>query len=313
MGALYLTSNTGAAGKTMVAAGIGRLLANNGKKVGYLKIGADDGDAVFMKAALGLTETPEAMIAGTHDAKKAFESLMAGKDTVIVEGLAGKEKASADIAASLSAKVIFVDAYKDGMSLVDLAAGYKSFGSGLAGVIFNKVPGRQITTVETTVKAGLAKIGINALGFIPEDRMLYSLSVADLAAGLNGRILDDTARAVELVSSFMLGIVGIDRNPTYFSRKTAKAVVLPARRADLALAALATPTSCLVLTGGGEPNDSVREAAKAEQVPIVLVNADTEAVVTNIEKMLAEAKFHQEKKLPHLDEIISQNLEISAL
>jgi uncharacterized protein len=313
MGALYLTSNTGAAGKTTVAAGIGRLLAGSGKKVGYLKIGADDGDAVFMKSALGLAEAPEAMLAGADNAKKVYDSLAAGKDTVIVEGLAGKEKASADIAASIAAKVIFVDAYTDGMSLVDLAAGYQSFGNQLAGVIFNKVPNARITGVETSVKAGLAKIGVKTLGLIPEDRTLYSLSVADLAAGLNGRILDDTERTAELVSSFMLGIVGIDRNPVYFSRQTAKAVVLPARRADLALAALATPTSCLVLTGSGELNDTVRETARAEQVPIVLVNADTGTVIADIEKMLSEAKFRQVKKLPHLEDIIGQSLEVSTL
>ena len=59
MGALYVTSFEGAAGKTLIGAGLGRHLQDKGRKVGYFKpiitdsedappAGAD-GDAVFKK------------------------------------------------------------------------------------------------------------------------------------------------------------------------------------------------------------------------------------------------------------------------
>ena len=62
MVALYVTSLIGAAGKTMICAGLGKNLLNNGKKVGFFKpiiaesVEGTDGDALFMKQALNLDE-----------------------------------------------------------------------------------------------------------------------------------------------------------------------------------------------------------------------------------------------------------------
>jgi dethiobiotin synthetase len=63
---LYVVSAEEAAGKTLVCAGLGRSLLNEGKKVGFLKpvstekSGAD-GDAAFMKQVLDLSEAVESL------------------------------------------------------------------------------------------------------------------------------------------------------------------------------------------------------------------------------------------------------------
>lgn len=316
MGALYITSNTGAAGKTTIAAAIGQLLAGDGKKAAYLKVGSGEAaaaDAAFMKDILKLDGAVDTLTAAPADVKKAYDAAAKGRDTVIIEGLPGTEKASAEIAAAVDAKVVFVDAYAADMSLVELAAGYNSFGKRLAGVIFNNVPAGKLEAIKADVSAGLGKAGIKTLGFMPEDRTLCSLSVAELAEGLGGKILNNADRAAALVSNFMLGIIGLDRNPVYFQRQAAKAVLLPAQRGALAMAALDTDTACLVLTGGGEAHDTVKEMAAAKKVPLIQAPAETEAVIAAVEKMLAESRFHQAEKLPRLTELAGQNLEISAL
>ncbi|MBC7106242.1 MAG: hypothetical protein H5T97_09900, partial [Firmicutes bacterium] len=68
----------------------------------------------------------------------------------------------------------------------------------------------------------------------------------------------------------------------YFRRAANKAVVTGGDRAEIALAALETSTSVLILTGGLYPD--VRVVARAEErgVPVILVYYDT---FTTVEKM----------------------------
>ncbi len=321
---LYVTSSPGGAGKTLVCAGLGRHLLSDGKKVGFLKpIIADDkdaltpgadSDAVFMKHIFALEEPVDDIcpVIGGRDnlasgIKQAYARVSRGKDVVIVEGV--PIEASDGIIKTLDARVLVVEDYSNQISIDS----YKELGEHLLGVVLNKVPGNKMEHMSGELSAQLGQAGIKFLGVIPEDRVLFALTVGGLAEHLEGKILNSADKSDELVENFMLGAMGIDPSPDYFSRKNNKAVVLRGERPDMQLAALQTSTRCLILGGDMAPTATVLSQAEDKKVPIISVKGDTVASVTAIEDALSQTRFNQEQKLPRLDLLMEQHFDFPAL
>ena len=328
MAALYITSPQAGAGKTMVCAGLGRHLKSQGKKVGFFKpLVADiksrdekaaDSDTAFLKRILSLKEPVDDLcpvIGGEELAakvKQAYARVAKGKDVVIVEGVwrrrpgAPPIEASYEIVKALGAKVIVVEAYSPGLFQTKFAS-YQGFGEHLLGVVINKVPMSRMEAVRGWLG------GVAVLGVIPEDRTLLSLTVAELAELIEGKIVNDTGKSAELVENYMLGALGVDSGLDYFGRKDNKAVVVKGERPDMQLAALETSTKCLVVSGDGAPIHAVLHSAEGKAIPVIVTDEDTASVMDSIEKALGMTKFNQEAKLPRLAEIMKQQFDFEAL
>ena len=318
MVALYVVSAEEAAGKTAICAGLGKFLQGNGKRAGFLKLLVDektstDGDAAFMKQVLDLPEAVESLcppIGDTKKIKEAIDKVSSGKDVVIVEGRLGQ---SADeIAKALDARVIIVEAYSGpAPRFID---SYKGFGESLLGIVLNKVPQSQLKRVQDEASKQFDAAGINVLGVLPEDRVLFAITVGELADNIQGKILNNAEKSVELVENFMLGAMVVDSGLDYFGRKNNKAAIVRGDRPDMQLAALETSTRCLVLSGSNQPPIySVLEKAENRGIPIISTETATSDIVASIEDTLSKARFNQEKKLPKLAEIMKQHLDLQAV
>jgi len=342
--ALYVTSSEEATGKTTIGAGVGKHLVEGGKKVGFLKpiiaespsVEKTDRDASFMKHILALAEPVDLLCPAVqllpkkgetiswaalisrresfmNQIREAYAQISQGKDVIIVEGRGEPSQASRRIAQALNAKVIIVEDYSNRLSMANLITSSEDFGERLLGVVLNKVPGNKLEPVAGELRTQLGKAGINVLGVLPEDRLLFTLTVGELAEHLQGEILNSTEKSAELVENFMLGAMGLDLAPDYFSRKSNKAVIVRGKRSDMQLTALETSTRCLVLTGKTAPIPEVIARAKDKEVPMILVKEDTATTVTNIEEALSQTRFNQEQKLPRLAEIMQQHFNFQAL
>jgi hypothetical protein len=320
-----VTSLHAGAGKTAVCAGLGRHLLDDGKKVGFFKPlvsdikspEATDSDAEFIKQALALEEPLDSLcpvIGGegnlTARIKEAYAKVARGKDVVIVEGIwrqrpGGKAiEASYEVVAVLDARVIVVEPYSAELSKGKYIDGYRDFGQYLLGIVVNKVPGSQLSA-----QFG----GADILGVLPEDRILFSLTVGELAEHIQGEILNCAEKSGEVVENFMLGAMTLDSGLVYFGRKANKAVVVRGERPDMQLAALETSTKCLVLSGGVSPTYAVLRSAEDKGIPIVLTKGDTISAVNSIELALGKAKFNQVEKLSRLAEIMERQLDFQAI
>lgn len=340
MPAVYITSPETAAGKTALSAGLGRKWQRDGKKVGYVKPhatgGPGDSDGAFMASVLGLGQTAsfpdpmpltaasvaEGKIKGSpagHKMKAAYDKVSQGRDVVLVEGPAARGaedplgRASGEMAETLGAKVILLARYRPGLNLGTITAAAAPYFSRLAGVIFNAVPPAQGERLARDLHAALQGAGIRPLGLIPEDRLLASPSVGDLAHYLGGKILNHEEAASELVENFLVGALSPDAGLPYFSHKGHKAVIARADRPDMHLAALETDTRCLILTGAGQPHPVVSYRAQERGVPIIKVEKDTRAVMEELEGLSASLRFRQEKKLERIEELLGQYLDWPAL
>jgi BioD-like phosphotransacetylase family protein len=330
--ALYVISAEEAAGKTLLGAGIGKHLLAAGKKVGFLKpVIADkkpDGseqDAAFIKQVLALPEPVNALcplISSERLAdriRQAYIEVAQNKDVVIVEGSCGQSlddsssKAAYEIVEALKAKVIAVEGFANESSMPKFINSYEGFGDGLLGIVLNKVPGSRLKSVCEEITSKFSGSELRILGVLPEDRILFMLTVGELADSIQGEILNNAEKSVALVENIMVGAMAVDSGLDYFGRKANKAVMVRDDRPDMQMAALETSTRCLVISGSTAPIDYVRYKAEDKGIPIILTKNDTSAIVQNIEGALDKVRFGQEKKLVKLAEILEKNLDFPAI
>jgi BioD-like phosphotransacetylase family protein len=309
LGVLCVVSAEKGAGKTAICAGIARNLITGGRKVGYQKPPAandgSDSDVVFMKQVL------------------EADGPVNAPDVVLVEaglGASHADRVSQDTygaAREMKEKAIAVEAYSGGASACEApvyADVYKGFGADLLGVILNKVPSSQLKRVKGEAEKAFADAGLRFLGAIPEDRSLLAITVAELAAGIRGNILNNEEKSGELVEEFLLGAMLVGSALGYFGRRENKAAIIHQDRPDMQLAALETPTRCLVLSGSLEPPVyNVRRIAEARGVPIISTAASTGDVVDIIEESLLNARLNQVEKLDKLAKLLQQNLDLAAV
>jgi len=328
LAALYVTSLQAGVGKTAVCAGLARHLAGEGRKVGYFKpMVADikekavaDSDAVFIKKVLRLKDDVadlSPVIAGGGDLaariKQAYDKVVGDRDVVIVEGVwrirpgARPVEAAYEVVEALNARVIVVEPYSEELTADSLAAKYRGFGESLLGIVVNRVPVRRLDILSERLS------GSGVLGLLPEDRVLFGLTVGEIAERVEGEILNDAAKSDEVVENLMLGAMVVDEGPLYFGRMANKAAVLRSNRPDMQLAALETSTKCLVLSGGVAPTHPVITSAREKGIPIILASGDTGSVVNTIEIALGKPRFNQAKKLPRLLEIMEKHFDFKAV
>ena len=292
----------------------------DGKKIGFFKpiTGKDiegvDSDAVFMKHIFALEEPVELLCPVISDEsnlvgkiKEAYARVSPGKDVVIVEG-----RGELSIIEALDARVVIVEGYSGELSKAKIDS-YKDFGKYLLGVVLNKVPGSQAEHMYGEMSTQFGEAGINLLGVLPEDRALFTLTIGELAEHIQGEVLNSTEKSAELAENFMLGAMYVDPGPEYFGRKANKVVIVRGERPDMQLAALETSTRCLVLSGNTSPISDVLIRAEDKKIPIILAKDDTTALVVSIEDALGKTRFHQEKKLPKLAEIMEQHFNFQAV
>ncbi len=333
MVALFIVSAQEASGKTAIAIGLGRQLLVEGKKVGFLRPLAgektspsSEGDAVFAKQALGLTETVRVLSpffdggkAPAERVREAYLKVSQNKDAVIVEGYCGPapdddiSQTAYEIARALKARVIAVENYVRGQAAPRYRDSYLGFGENMLGFILNRVPKRELKRTREELTSRFTGSEMRILGVLPEERALAAFTVGELAQQINGELLGNGEKSAELVENVMVGAMCVDSGLDYFGHKASKAVVVRNDRPDMQMAALETATKCLVISGGGSPIDSIRFKANEKGIPIIATRNDTDTVIRHIEDLLDRTRFHQEKKLNRLAEVLPPNLDFKAI
>ena len=117
------------------------------------------------------------------------------------------------------------------------------------------------------------------------ERAATGASVARIAERLQAEVLCCSESLDGVVENLMIAAMTVDSGLDYFSRKDNKAVIVRGERPDCQLAALATSTRCLVLTGGVKPHVQVLSLAEEKGVPVLLTNRDTLSTVAELEQL----------------------------
>lgn len=325
-----LISGVRYSGKTAICLSLALLFRDEGLKVSYFKPvgwtskpGGVDEDVLLMREVLG-TEHPAEVISPVvldayylnrlykgelADAERkiedAYRKLSKDADVMLIEGghapvafYSGKIS-SFHIARMLGASVLIVNTFRSDLTLDVVLAQAEMFrltGSKVIGTIFNNVPILISKKVKGMVSEIAEKNGVRVWGVVEEDRYLTSPTVREVCEVLEGEILEegDMGRVVEDV---LVGAMDVEAALNYFRRGVNKAVITGGDRSDVALAALETDTSILILTGNLYPDVRVLARAREAGVTVVLVPYDTYTTVQKLNEVGGRIKPGDKKKI----------------
>ena len=155
--------------------------------------------------------------------------------------------------------------------------------------------------------------GVALLGMIPEDRLLLAVTVGQMSADLGGRFVVREDLVDGLVEYILVGGLGMDSGVLYFGLHENKAVVVRGDRPDIQMAALQTPTACMVLTGGIEPIEYIQHEAELEEVPLVVVESDTLSTMAALNTLIDGVRFDHPAKLDRMSELLREHVDVAAI
>jgi len=331
-------------GKTALCAGIGKKLANSGKKVGYIKpihvTGRESKDecldAIFLNEALELGENKDQLcplhisqeelwrnlsedaVSFSNKIKAACEKAASGKDILVIESPGAIKNdqvatlACYTLAEAINARVILLICYCSDYREAEILQVAQKLADKLVGVVLNQVPVSKLTRVRDECVEYFKSNGVNVLGVLPESRPMLGVTVGEISRAINGDIILFKDKANDLVENVMLGAMSPDSARDYFSRLRNKAVVTGYQRADMQLAALETSTKCLIVTGQ-KPSASVMVKAEDKRVPVMVSQKDVSDIVRGIEQALASAGFHHPQKLQAMSAMLDTGFDYKAL
>ena len=324
MAVLYVASDDRGAGKTAFCAGLAHLLRQQGKRAAVLKpLGdPDDPDVPMYRNLLGQAETdeprrvPRAGLTSTllDDLKAAADEATDGQDVLIVEGTSDlSAKDSMQVADALDARVAVVVGFRPRLGTRNLTRLRTLFGDRLLGYVINGVTRYQGNDVSSNLLPAMESRGLASLGVIPEDRSLLGVTVGQVASHLKGRYVVGEVLADSLVQHFLVGGFGMDSGLEYFGLRDNKAVIVRGDRPDVQMAALQTPTTCMVLTKGIEPIEYVLNEAELEEVPVVVVESNTLDTMAALSAVQDLARFDHPAKLARYVELLEEHVDVGAI
>lgn len=303
---------TAESGKTALAVGLAQKFKQEGLKVAYFKpignnSGKGDSDARLMQQMLQMEQPLEVISpvpAGPfylshlpqpnevlHKIKQAYEAVAGDADLVLIDGpvypyvLSSLGLSAFTLATEFNAAILYMINVKNDFSL-DEAICFNDFiaskDTPLTGNVFNNVPRPFLDKTEDIYKPALAQRGYQTVGIIPHCLELSAPSVALIQETLDGEILSGDDKLDRLVEDMVVGAMTMESALSYMRRANNKAFITGGDRGDMALAALETDTSVLILTGGLYPAMKVVARAQEKGVPVLLVREDTFTVVKRL-------------------------------
>ena len=340
MPVLYIASDQPQSGKTALAASLASQMWRAGRRVAYFKPFSSspdaDPDVEFVAATvlpeagpppvpLPLSDAGESVPedgATDEDINRitsALEELGASTDLVIVEGPSlsmapGQEgNLSQRLADVVDGGVLLIVRYDKELSGDRVLELCEPFGQRLVGVLVNLVTRYKEREARHEIAPAVRARGIDFLGAIPEDRAMLSVTVGQIAEHLGGRWVMGEERSQDLVENLLIGGNIMDSGDTYFGRKDSKAVIVRGDRPDIQLAALSGPTTCLILTGGHEPNQYVHHQAEQQEVPLMVVEQGTVSTAEALDTLLERSTFHHARKVERFQELLGLNADVTSI
>ncbi len=348
---IVIGSITEFSGKSLIWLGMGLRFKEDGFRTGFFKpLGAlptrvegalVDEDAVFLKRAIAVEDPmdsicpvviTEEVLNGLLKEKRpwvrkkvmeSFQRLSRDRDILLVHALGGLDSGTTvgismvDFVTEARGRVILVDKLEDTVSALDGLDAFlrarEVLKDKFLGVIFNLIPPARLRYIREVIVPYLKSNGVDTLGVIPKDPVIGAVPIRELVKVLEGELLYGEERLDELVEHIMVGAMNVESALKYFRRVANKAVITGGDRSDIQLAALETPTSCLILTGGFYPSESILSRAREGRIPVVVVGVDTATAVEACEGLSSHLQRWSEAKLPRIREVVNREINFPLL
>ena len=168
-------------------------------------------------------------------------------------------------------------------------------GTRVLGAIINNVISETFNRAKNFMVPILEANNVHVYGLLPEKSELKTFTVKAILEELEGEVLAGEENLNNLVENILIGAMRPEAALKYFRRVIKKAVIMGGDRADMAVTALETDTSCLILTGNLFPPAQVLSLADEKNVPVILVPYDTYTTVEKLNEFKMYAHLEPEK------------------
>jgi hypothetical protein len=261
--------------------------------------------------------------------QNSFDRAAWEKDFVIIEGSghAGVgsvfDLSNATVARHLSSKVILVTRGGIGRPVDEIAlnkALFEKEGVEVLGAIVNKVIPAKFDVVREFAGRGLARLGVELLGCIPEDPVLAKPTLGQICKTIKGKFLHGGERSRRQVKNVVIGAMSTARVTDFFTPGTL--IISPGDREDILLAALAATNHSspdghglagLILSGDTLPDAALLEMVKASQLPVISSALDSYTVASNIHSMTVKTLPGDQEKIDKIQALIESEVQIDRL
>ena len=343
MQSIYIMSTTDYSGKSLLSLGIGLKLKEMGKRIGYYKPfgrlattvdGAIvDRDAQVMKTVLGLEEpvqeicpivlTRDLLLEGLKGeasklmdrVRSGYDKISRGKDVMIIGGAGNMFDGlflgigGMQVAETLDSRVILIDSrdfLKDETFVDTIMVAKGMLSDRLLGAVVNNISKESREFILEFVSPFLERSGIKVFGIIPHDDLLGSVTIKELAEALSGKILCAQSASDTLVESFQIGAMDAPTAQKRLRRIKNNALITGGQRTEMIMAALETPTRCMILTGGHIPSQQVMASADRAGVPLVSVRMNTLEATERVEKIMGRVRLGEKEKVDRARKLLDK-------
>ena len=345
-------------GKTTVSLGIIRNLQEKFGKVGFIKpIGQRyleeeglkiDEDSILIEKVCGIKSglkdmSPIAVEKGftekyiakpdknniSKQIQDSFRRISKNQELVVIEGTghAGVgsvfDHSNAVVAKLLGSKVIIISSGGVGRPIDEIIlnkALFEKEGVKVLGVIVNKVLPNKFDKINSLVRKGLERKGVDVLGVLPYDPMLARPTIEQILEETDFQVICGKEYLERSVAKVIVAAMEPRDAQRYITEDSL--MITPGDREDMIMIALNcfSDTSntrlkiCgMVLTCGITPQPAIMDLLSKAQIPVLLAKSDTYDVATCVHDITVKIRPVDKEKIDAVVKLIKENVDFKKI
>ncbi len=230
---------------------------------------------------------------------------------------------NATVAHLLKTPVIIVSIGGIGKSIDEImlnTAVFKQLGVPIMGVIINKVYPEKYEKINSVVRKGLQRQGLDVLGVIPLIEDLTYPTVSSIVDELKPNILSMSENGKNnVIEKFMIGDMMPHNALDHFSQNTL--MIVPGNREGLVLTAICENlltkgphlVSGIIFTNGIRPHQKILDLLYTSKIPLFMVEEDAFSIATKINHMIVKIRTEDKNKIAIAESIIETYVDVDQI
>lgn len=239
--------------------------------------------------------------------KKDHLLLMGSRQVFFEEGRSSLPDLS--LVQSLGADFVLVHRYRSpSSSIYSILSIHALIKGAMKGIVINRVPEGEMNRVTQDVVTPLTRRGIPVTATLQEDPVLSYRRLRHVVDALQGEVLYGGPELDRMVGGFTVGSGDLNGSVRLFKRVFNKVVLLQPSQADQDESADAPRSVAgIVITGGKTPAQTVIEAARKANMPLILVAEDTFTMMDRLEKLTPQLSAGDIEKACHFTRLLDRD------
>jgi len=232
---------------------------------------------------------------------------------------------NARVAKLLQSKVILVTTGGIGRPIDEAAlnnALFEAQGVEVIGVIMNKVLPSKLDYISDFARRGFARLGLELLGVMPQERMLSEPTLQDVCGVIRGEVIAGGDLLRLRAGTVMIGAMQASNVLARLEERTL--LVVPGDREDVLLAAIADARSrspadaehalvAMVLSESLLPQGAIAEIVRTAPFPVIASPMDSYTIASRIHSMTVKTLPGDSEKIDRIQHLVSEHVNVDRI